>query len=486
MTGTFGAAEAQSGAGGASEMPAKNPPQLVLKPCRHPELEEEVRCGTYEVFEDRAARRGRRIPLSIVVLPAKGTDPAPDPLFLLAGGPGQAATKLADFAAEHFGEIRRRRDVVLLDQRGTGQSNPLRCALWDTDPLGYFGELFPIDSIRRCRAELEKRADLKLYTTPIAMDDLDEVREALGYERINIYGTSYGTRAALVYMRQYPARVRSVVLKGVSPMSLTIPVPFARDTQSAMDRLFEDCSADAQCRATFPNLRAEFQAVLDSIRKGKAHAEAEHPVTKQKLRVEITPGMFSATLRSILQSNSASAQIPLMIQQAARGDYGPLAKMVALVRRGLTEELSYGMFLTVTGAEDVPLIDAAAVERETKETFMGDYWVRQLIEATKVWPRAKVPNNYHEPVRSDAPVLLLSGVLDPATPPRWAEEAARHLPNSLQVTIRNASHSYGGLGPCVDNLMGEFVAKGSVRGLDTSCTAQVRRPQFILRAEATK
>lgn len=456
------------------------PTRLTLMPCRRPELDEEVRCGKYEVFENRQSGRGRKIALSVLLLPAKETPAASDPLFFLAGGPGQGATKLADFAAEHFTEIRRRREIVLVDQRGTGESNPLRCALWAEDPLGYFGELLPLEAVRACRAKLEKQADLSLYTTQIAMDDLDEVREALGYQQINIYGTSYGTRAALAYTRQHPAHVRSVILKGITPMGLTIPLPFAKDTQRALDLLFADCAADEKCHTAFPRLTEDFQTLMRALRQGKVVVEAEHPTTGKTLKLTVAPGVLTSTLRSILQSTSASTQVPLMIQQAALGDYSLLVKSVMQVRRGLSEELNYGMFLTVTGTEDTPFISPDSIARETKDTFMGDYWVRQLIEATKAWPRGKLPRDFNRPVTANVPALLLSGFLDPATPPRWGEEAASHLSQSLHVVIRNASHSYGGLAPCVDRLMAEFIERGSAKGLNTACTNDVRRPPFVL------
>jgi pimeloyl-ACP methyl ester carboxylesterase len=189
----------------AADQHATKPARLELTPCELPGVKEKVRCGTYEVFEDRAARKGRKITLKIVVAAATGPTSAPDPFVYIPGGPGSSATEDAPGVAELFAGVRARRDLVFIDQRGTGGSHPLNCNFFDpADLQSYLGYFFPLDDVRKCRQELELKANLKLYTTPIAMDDLDEVRAALGYERVNLFGASYGTRAALVYLKRHP------------------------------------------------------------------------------------------------------------------------------------------------------------------------------------------------------------------------------------------------------------------------------------------
>ena len=455
--------------------------RLKLIPCRVQGADKEVRCGTLDVYEDRATGRGRRIGLNVVVLPALGDKPAPDPLFFLAGGPGQAGTAMAEFVIEHFGSIRQERDLVLVDQRGTGHSNPLTCRLWEAEPNGYFGDYFPAGSVENCRAELEKRADLRLYTTPLAMDDLDDVRAALGYERINIYGTSYGTLAAQVYLRRHPSRVRSVILKGVLSPDVVIPVRFAADSQRALDLLFDNCGADKECNRAFPNLRQDYESLLGQLDRGAIKADVAHPSTGKITTVGITRGTFGTTLRTLLQSTSSSRGVPMMIHRAATGDPAPLRDAIIQTRKALTDSIDFGMQFSILASEFISRIDSKQVAKESRNTFLGPYWTDQALQACRFWPGGRVDADYSNPARepSSVPFLLISGFLDPATPPRYGDAVARLYPNSLHVVIRNGSHSYSGLAPCVDNLMAGFIKAGSAMSLDASCTDQIKLPAFI-------
>jgi pimeloyl-ACP methyl ester carboxylesterase len=481
LGGLFVHVEKAFGREGAAMKRQAGQSRAVLNSCRIPDVEGEARCGTYEVFENRGAKRGRRIPLKLVVLPALGPESAPDALFILAGGPGQAATDNAEFYARTFARVRRERDIVMIDQRGTGGSNPLNCDLYGASTRGHLGDLLPVEAIRACRAEWERRADLRLYTTPVAMGDLDEVRAALGYERVNLFGTSYGTRAAQVYMRLYPERVRSVIMKGVTPITAPLTLAMARDAQRALDILFEDCAADEACRAAFPNLKAEFRAVLRRLERGPVEVELTDPSSGRAERVEMSRGAVTPTLRSLMQSVGGAAQLPLLIHRAAGGDFAPLARAALSIRRPFQRVVSVGVFLSIPNAEDLPFTDARRLARESEGTFLGDYYFRQLARAAELLPRGRVPRDYHEPVRSDVPALLISGHLDPATPPGGGDEVARYLPNSLHVVVRYGSHAYGGLSPCVDDLMARFVSEASVKGLDTSCVSRIRRPPFVVK-----
>jgi pimeloyl-ACP methyl ester carboxylesterase len=235
---------------------------LHLQPCSPGSYAKGALCGTYEVWEDRKAETGRKIGLNVVVLPARGANRAGDPVFWLEGGPGAAATDSArDEAGGLFRAVRETRDLVFVDQRGTGGSNGLQCSFND-DPSqlrDFLGALFPREKVRACRERLEQRANLRLYTTPVAMDDLDEVREALGYDKINLAGASYGTFAAQIYMRQHPEHVRSAFLVGVATPNIKQPLLFPRAAQLALDEVFKDCAADQDCHANFPGLRKSSQ-----------------------------------------------------------------------------------------------------------------------------------------------------------------------------------------------------------------------------------
>jgi pimeloyl-ACP methyl ester carboxylesterase len=457
-----------------------SPPRPFLSQCQAPELKFRAWCGRYEVFEDRVSKRGRKITLEMVILPALAEKPAPDPVFFLAGGPGQSAASLAGYLGEGFlAKIRQERDIIFIDQRGTGESNPLTCNLFadDNDLRAYFEDMFPVKEVRACRERLEKVADLKRYTTSIAIEDLDDVRRALGYQKINLYGGSYGTTVALAYLRRYGKHVRTAILAGVAPTNLKLPLPFAKGAQYAMDHLIDDCAADSTCRAAFPNLREEFRSVLDRLLKGPASVELINPLTEKPQRVRLGSGVFAERLRMMLYDRAPASLIPLLIHAAYQGDFRPFVLAALPQARGIYQSLSLGMYFSVTCSESIPFITEEDVKRETTGTFLGDYRVSVHVGACREWPRATVPRNFTSPVKSDAPVLMLSGEVDPASPHWLGEEVARHLPNSLQVTIPYGGHSY--FSECISSITAEFISKGTVRGLNSSCLKGTRRPPFV-------
>jgi pimeloyl-ACP methyl ester carboxylesterase len=454
---------------------------LALAPCQLPGVSAPARCGSYEVFEDRAARTGRKFSLRVAVLPARSATPAPDPLFIVVGGPGQGAVSLAAPLFQIFGEVLADRDVVLVDQRGTGASHPLDCKLpgSDDDPQGYFGDMLPVEAVRSCRAGLD--ADPALYTTPIAMDDLDDVRAALGYDKINLYGSSYGTRAVLVYMRQHPEHLRSATLRGVVPTYMKTPLYYARDTQRALGLLFKECKADPGCRAAYPDLEGQWNAVEERLAKGPAEADVDfepQPGVHRQVHLALSRDELNEAIRFRLYSEESN-QIPRFIARAHAGDFADIAKL-ALRQRRLAARgglLSVGMFLSVTCSEDVAFIDPGEAKRLAAGTFLGTYRVDQQVKACAAWPRGKLPADYLEDVRSNVPTLLISGVRDPVAPPLWAEEVARHL---TQVTDLVLPAGFHGLpDACTTGLMNSFVIHGGPKGLDTSCVQAMRVPPFL-------
>ena len=472
-------------ASGAPPAPPGTPPDvpapsLALAPCRLPGLEREARCGTLEVFEDRAARRGRRIGLRVAVLPAASAAPAPDPLFILVGGPGQPATAVAKPFSDLFADVLRERDVVLVDQRGTGGSNALDCPLAgsDEDPQSYLGDMLPLGPLRECLARLD--ADPALYTTPIAMEDLDDVRSALGYERINLYGSSYGVRAALVYMRRYPGRVRSAVMRGVVPTNMKVPLYYARDSQRALDLLFAECEADEACRRAYPDLRGTLRAVRDRLARGPVEVEARLQEAGDRLfRFRLSLDDFNEALRFRLYNEEANV-IPLYLHRAAQGDFSEMGRLALRLRRAAAKGqlLSVGLFLSITCAEDAPFIAPAEAKRLAEGTFLGTYRVDQQARACEVWPRGALPAGFADDVRSEAPTLLISGYRDPVAPPVWGEQVARHLPKGHHLVLQ---HGFHGLpDPCVTRIMNDFFRRGSAEGLDTSCTGQAPEVSFVL------
>src|SRR6185369_1762116 len=414
---------------------------VQMKPCNSPTLTSDALCAKYEVFENRGTKTGRRIPLNIILLPARSSKPAPDPVFYLAGGPGAAATGYAE--ATFMEGLRRNRDVVLVDQRGTGESNPLNCAPFGSkeDMRGYFGEQFPIEKVRACCAELEKVADLKLYTTSIAMDDLDDVRAALGYDKINVYGGSYGSTTSLVYLRQHGDHARSVAIFGVAPPAAKIPLSFARGVQDAVNKMFADCAADQACKTAYPDVEAEFKKLLARFDNGPVEIEVPNVYTQSTQKVKVTRDAFVDGIRQILYVPNAAAALPALIHLGANGDLGRLVGTAFQVVSQIDGRISRGMQLSVICAADAPFITPEDIKTTSANSFYEDARVRPTLKACAEWPQAKVAASFLDPVKSDVPVLIVSGELDPVTPPWLAKMVAQTLSRSKLVIVPNATHN---------------------------------------------
>lgn len=473
VTPSVGAGQTLNG-GNASQAISR----LPLVPCRIAELADEALCGKFEVYENRTSSKGRRIALNIVVLPALSSNPAPDPLFTFAGGPGQGETDDASDNAQRFAEIRRTRDIVMIDQRGTGQSNPLDCNFGGANEIvqAFLAGDLPIEKVKECRAQLQQKADLRFYTTPYAVDDVDDVRAWLGYDRINLYGGSYGSRAALVYMRRHPTRVRTATLRALFPLSLRNPLYSPRDAQRALDRLFADCMADKACSEAYPNLRRDFQTILERLAQSPTKIRVLDPRIKQNVEVRITRDVFAGAVRRLLYHPNSQRLIPKLISSALNNDFRSFDSIIAQTL-GIENVLSTGMFLSVTCAEDIPSIRERDIVRETGRTFLGANMVQSLVRVCRVWERGRLPPAYNSPVNSNADVLLFSGVLDPMTPPDYGAQVAKYLPNSRHIIMNGIAHNP--FPSCAIGIMTQFIAKGSMKEIDTSCVNELRRPAFI-------
>ena len=448
-----------------------------LKPCRLARINEELLCGKLTVFENRKTRTGRTIDLNVVVLPAFDQKSKAEPFFHLEGGPGVAATNAAGFYATDGREYRRHHDVVLVDQRGTGASNQLSIP-HEKKPQRYLSEMYPVDYVKQMRATCEKHADLTQYTTAIAMDDLDDVRAWLGYDRINLFGLSYGTRAVLVYLRQHPAHVRTITLIGVAPTYLRMPMYHSQAADRAMNLLLEECEHDVACHAAYPQIREDWKKVLALLEQRPAHGQYLGSKVAAPATVEIQRDVFAEEIRTWMYARDRAARIPLIIHHAAEGDFAPFLQEA--IRGSISDFVADGMYLSVTCAEDVPFIDQEEAARLNAGNPFGNYRVFQQTRACTMWPRGEIPSDYREPVRSEVPALIFSGNFDPITPPQRGEEVARYLPNSRHVIIPEIGHGPFGVTnvDCLDRLILEFLDKADAKNLDVSCVEQMRPPPF--------
>jgi pimeloyl-ACP methyl ester carboxylesterase len=456
------------------------PGQVGLRPCRFPNHAGELLCGKYEVYENRAAKAGRTLTLNVLIMPALTPAPVSDPVFFLAGGPGQGAARIARAGEDRLmRELRRERDLVFIDQRGTGDSNRLGCSIsGDRDRLqNYFPEVFEVEAIGACRRTFERNADLQFYTTPIAMDDMEDIRRAIGYDKINLHAVSYGTVGALEYIRRYPDRVRSALLAGVATPAAKLPLQFAQGAQQAMEKLITDCGVDETCRSAFPRLKDDFTVVLAAFSNGPVRFELTPPQSRSKQLVTLSLGVFTERLRLMLNDHSSARLLPLLIHRAAHGDWQPFGNVAVRSAAVSAYTLALGTYLTITCSESVSFITPAELADRTAGTFLGDYRVQRHRSACAGWPRGEIPSKYFLPVESDVPVLMLSGDIDPATPKEFGRAAAGRLTNSRQVLLRNTPHSY--TSACARALTVEFIAEGSAENLDATCAERIRRPRFL-------
>jgi pimeloyl-ACP methyl ester carboxylesterase len=461
-----------------SAAPAPQGPRIALSPCRLKSTGVPAQCGTLRVPEDRAHPEKRQIELRVAVIPALAREPSPDPLFLLAGGPGQAATESFGPILGAFERVRRTRDLVLVDQRGTGSSHPLRCDL--TEPGAPLAERlradsFDVEKFKKCLKGYD--ADPRFYTTAIAMQDLDEVRAALGYDKIDLWGGSYGTRAALVYLRDHAAHARAAILDGVAPPQLILPLYLAADGQRSIELLFRQCAADESCAGAFPALSSRFEKLLADLAAKPAKTRVQDPISGAFTEVTISRDTFAGGLRGILYQQDLASLVPLMIDRAARGDFAPFVAAGATLDQGFDRGMSLGMTFSVICAEDLRGVTAAQADELARGTFLGPLAARKFLDVCAFWPRGEAPPR--APIHSDAPVLLFSGELDPATPPRWADTAAETLPNSARFVVGGVGHGTFAEG-CVPRLIEQFLQKGDARAVDGSCLAHLKRPPFFV------
>lgn len=436
---------------------------FVETACKPELVKAGARCGSVQVPENRAAPEGRTIDLNIILIPATAGYPLP-PLFDVDGGPGLPATKNADFYIGEGAAYRAGRDIVLIDQRGTGQSNGLHCPELAA-PEAAHRPMLPVDGVVRCREQLRSRADLRHYGTTEAVADLDAVRAALGYNEIDFFALSYGTIVASRYMATYPEHVRAAVLLGVAPSTAMPPRFHAAAGERALDLLLEDCAADPECRAAFPQPRQDLRRAVEQLSRAD----------------DLDPKVFLERLRSLMYSAGGARRVPWIISRAAAGDLGPF---YSATTPNAPSKIADGMFLSVTCSEALALMPFEDAVKAARATLFGDYRLRRQRAACGEWPTGQVPPDFLSPVRSDAAVLLISGYLDRVTPPQWAEEIRSGLPNSNHVVLRYSGHIVNGLSEidtCFDRLVLEFFRTAKPKELDVSCTANMKPPAFKVR-----
>ena len=457
---------------------------LVLERCRltsDPFPAAFARCGTLAVPLDPSAADGPTIDVFVARVPSLSSSPRADPLVLIAGGPGESTVDMYLQLRGAFEPVRRERDVILVDQRGTGRSAAgFGCSVPEDLSLDTAGAAALGAYIDRCVAELEH--DPRFYTTSVAIQDLDRVRAALGIAQWNVYGVSYGTRVAQHYLRRFPEHARAVVLDGVVPPELALGPDIAREAQRALEQIFARCAADDACHAHFASLPEEFRELLARLEAGPVAVPAARPSDSVDAPAANAGGKFSAPeLRALVRLLSYSAAtvalLPALLHEAHAGNYAPLANQSSTTLRRLPESLSFPMSNSVTCTEDTPFAPAGARDG-LRETYLGTTIVDALDAICRRWPAGAIDADLHAPLLSDRPVLLLSGSNDPITPPAYATRAAATLAHATQLVGDKQGHGLVAVG-CMPRLLRSFLEHPG-EALDAACLAAEPPTPFFL------
>lgn len=447
--------------------------------CWLPGLEEPAECRTVEVPGGEHAP-GQRVALFVARLRADRPDAARPPLFFLAGGPGQSATAVAGPMASALRYVRSDRDLIFVDQRGTGRSGAIGCELLaeGADPLrDVFSGSLDADAVRRCRARLPLPP--LAYGTATASDDLDAVRRALGLPAIALYGVSYGTRLALVHLARHGDTVEAVILDGALPADVPLFATFDEDAEAALAALVRDCAGDAACHAAFPDPRRDLERVLSRAASGPK-VRAPHPRTGAATELPIDRAGVALGVRALLYDTQIAANLPLAVSAAAAGDYASLWTAAALLVDGASATTDAGLMLAVVCAEDVPRLDPA----DPGSGFLGDAMTRQIVQACAIWDGPVAAPLPRARDAAQRPILVISGALDPVTPPRHIEAFAEQR-GAVHLILPGVGHGAGRHG-CGPRAMADFLAAPATARPDLACGKKTRRPRFNLGASAVQ
>ena len=441
----------------------------------------EAQCGTLSVAENPALPNGRRIALNIAWVPAdEEADVMPDPVFLLAGGPGQAATESYPQVAAAFREVLKKRNVVLVDQRGTGKSNPLTCKDAEDDNATS-GTTLPdgvqsagqdarsVDDARRfaerCRDTLARKADLRFYTTTDAIRDLDTVRMAIGATQVDLIGISYGTRVAQQYAMRYPRSTRAIVLDSVAPNTLFVGNEFATNLESALDLQFGRCDSTPACAKALGNPRSRLDSLMAKLKSDPPLVRYRDASTGTMREERLLPSRVAGLMRMYAYTPLAAAVLPLQLNEAANGRYDGLMALSRMLGSAMDEQMAFGMQLSVICSEDAAGFKA---DPAADGTLLGNEFSEYLGAQCQLWPKGAMPADFHSPLVSKVPALLMSGEFDPVTPPRYGDAVVKTLANGRHLVARGQGHNVIGAG-CMPKLLAQFIDTADAKTLDAKC-----------------
>jgi len=426
-----------------------------------------ARCGSMVRPQDPSDPGSPEITLRVAVVPALNLSPAEDPVVPLAGGPGQGVVQFYSAYAAAFEPARRNRDILLVDQRGTGDSARMDCPFDDEILEGEYSVEETVRYIEDCLEQLPH--DPAYFTTSVAVTDLEAVREALGYSALNLYGVSYGSRVAQHFARRYPDSTRTIVLDGVVPPQKALGPEIATESQKAVDNILARCAADPQCNERFPGIESSFGELVERLRDEPVLVSVPHPNTGRIEELNFGLPEFAGAIRLLAYHPNSIALLPLLVHEAVNGNYVPLASQYQMTVLSLAEAIALGMHNAVMCNEDTPFYDKTTIDYAGLEaSYMGGLQLEALEAICSVWPAGPVDAEFKVPLATDLPVLLLSGDADPITPPAYADQAMVDLGNARHLVGRNQGHGQIAVG-CMPRIVADFFESADPGALDTEC-----------------
>ncbi|MDH3619491.1 MAG: alpha/beta hydrolase [Gammaproteobacteria bacterium] len=428
-----------------------------------------ARCGTLRRPENPADPDSPSIELRVAVVPALNLNPENDPVVPIAGGPGQGTVEFYAMMQGAFEPLRRNRDILLVDQRGTGESSRMDCPI-DDDAIIFESEFTLDDTIEFITDCLEQLPhDPRYFTTSVAVTDLEAVRVALGYSALNLYGVSYGTRVAQHFARRYPDSTRTVVIDGVVPPQLSLGPEIATESQKAVDNILARCAEDEACDARFPDLEATFVRIVAELREAPVEVTVPHPNTGRTEVISLGDGQFAGAVRLLAYSPTTIALLPLFIHEAGQGNWVPIAGQYMMTALQMSDMLALGMHNAVMCTEDMPFLDRTTIDYAGIDaSYMGSFQLETLEAMCELWPAGPIDVEFKVPLATDLPFLLLSGDADPITPPRYADLAAADLTNFLPLVGTHQGHGQIAVG-CTSRLIADFVEAADPAAVDPEC-----------------
>ncbi|NVK26227.1 MAG: alpha/beta fold hydrolase [Gammaproteobacteria bacterium] len=444
--------------------------QLDLTPCFVDGIQQQARCGLLQVPENRALPLSEQnaIDVNVVMLPRYKEESKELPLVFLAGGPGQAATELAGMLGWPLREIRQQHDIILVDQRGTGQSNGMRCPAPEEDMLTLDDDSIDMkQEVDKCLAQFSDY-HLPSYNTYDFIEDLEQVREALGYKQVHIYGGSYGTRAGFAYLKRYPESIKTATLDSTAPMQLVVGL-FGKTSERAFDFLLEDCQTHDACNTAFPELKADYLSLMEKLKKSPIKQVIYHPISGDETEVLLSESKVVEALRATLYDLGSRQVLPYLIHTANKGDVRGLAATIATSNARVEGAggMYTGLTMNIICNEDIPRASQQQFSNDADNYFSGELGHSTFTEVCRYWPKWQAPADFAEPLKTDVPVLLFSGKYDPVTPPAYADMAMETLGNAKHVVIEHGSH-VPSLSMCTESIQ-QFMQKANFEDVTFDC-----------------